>query len=338
MSGRKIGGLLLLLLLCLALAGCRSRLTANSQPSRPEAADAAGEDQPVSQMDDLSSELDEETDPENSVETDGGTKENPEAARKEYDENAPAEIVLGTERAIYGEGEGSGAFAAGEDAENIAAKLSDAAKETATQTVPSDQAEKMGVAQDAQEADSAFTYYTVLMQDRMESLFECQRLNVYWETARDHVTVFKTSPEHSLILQSGAYDVSARLLEANLHVDDGWIGRKDPDMIVKAVDGGVLGAHIASSGAARQCYARLLARDGWAQMRAVKNGRVLLLSEEMLEAPHLRLAAMLLIAKCANPALMADVDIEKALEMLTEEATGSLPTGLYYYSNGQEGN
>ena len=80
----------------------------------------------------------------------------------------------------------------------------------------------MGEDPDAEAADSALTYYTVLLQDRMGSLFECQRANVYWETAQDHVTVHKTSPEHALILQSGAYDVSSRLLPENLLVDDGW--------------------------------------------------------------------------------------------------------------------
>jgi hypothetical protein len=63
---------------------------------------------------------------------------------------------------------------------------------------------------------------------------------------------------------------------------------------------------------------------------------VLLLSEELAEAPHLRLAAMLMIAKTAYPELFADISIDHALEMLAEEAAGSVPAGIFYY-NGQGG-
>ena len=45
-------------------------------------------------------------------------------------------------------------------------------------------------------------------------------------------------------------------------------------------------------------------------------------------------AAMLMIAKTANPELYEDVDVDQALQGLIEEATGSIPDGIYYY-NGQ---
>ena len=38
-----------------------------------------------------------------------------------------------------------------------------------------------------------------------------------------------------------------------------------------------------------------------------------------------------MIAKTANPDLFADVDLDQMLRMLMEEATGTLPTGVYYY-------
>jgi ABC-type Fe3+-hydroxamate transport system substrate-binding protein len=161
-------------------------------------------------------------------------------------------------------------------------------------------------------------------------------MNVYWETPEDHLTVFKTSPEHALILEAGAYDVSARLLEGNLRVDDGWIGRKNPDIIVKAVSRKVLGTGVPSSAAARKVYTELLAREGWSALGAVKNGRILLLSEERLEAPHLRLAAALMVARTASPDLFADVSIGDALAMLGEEAAGTAPDGIFYYT-GQGG-
>ena len=55
------------------------------------------------------------------------------------------------------------------------------------------------------------------------------------------------------------------------------------------------------------------------------------IAEELLKAPYLQTAAQLMIAKTAMPALFGDVDLNEALSMLIEEATGALPTGVYFY-------
>ena len=336
--GKKVY-LLFLILVCLLLAGCRVRTTGSGPEDEstmnrnPASADSANS---AALPDDTPEHRNDVADKENDDSPGERTKENPDASRKEYDENAPVEIVPGTDRELHGPGEGDGAANPDENAQDSVNRLDDQAEETATQTVAAEQAEKKGVSEDAAEADSAMTYYTVLLQDRMGSLFECQRLNVYWETAEDHLTVFKTSPEHNLILSAGAYDVSSRLLAENLHVDDGWICRKNPGVIVKTVDGSVLGPGVTSDSSARRIYAGLISRENWKQMDAVKNQKVLLLSEELLKAPHLQLAAMLLIARTANPELFEDTDPDQAIKMLAEEATGSPAVGQYYY-NGRGG-
>ncbi len=260
------------------------------------------------------------------------TKENPEASRKEFDENAPVEIAPGTQRELNAEGEGIGTAVNDGEAGTSAHLLNELAEETAEQTVPADEAEQTGVSPEGEEADSVLTYYTALLQDRMGSLFECQRLNVYWETEEDHVTVHKTSPEHELILNAGAYDVSARLLEENLRVDDGWIVRKNPGVIVKVVNSSVLGSGVHSAAAAKAVYESLASRDGFRGIDAVRNRRVLIISQEMLETRHLQTAVMLLIAKTANEDVMSDVVPAEALKMLAEEATGLIPGGTYYYT------
>ena len=335
--------LFLLLLFAFALAGCRQRITGSVPPtdaSAPAAAQAGNAEafgEALSGAAVLPSESADADAAPQTEEAGGRAKENPEASRKEFDENAPAEAVPGTDRLLHGEGEGNGAAApAREDAADAVSRLNSRAEDTATQTVPAEEAEDMGAAEDAEEAESALTYFTVLLQDRMGSLYECQRANVYWETAQDHVTVHKSSPEHALILNAGAYDVSARLLPENLRVDDGWVARKNPQVIVKIVDGGVLGRGVPSAVAAKEIYRALCARDGWQGVDAVRSRRVLLLSQELLEAPYLQTAAMLLIAGTAHPDLFSDVDMDQALRMLSEEAAGTLPTGTYYYSGKEE--
>ena len=324
MKSKRI--LLTALLLCLVplLCGCRTRTGGSSEILLPEAAENQPDEARRGTI--ISGEA-VWTETGDSGENSSQTKENPEAARKEYDENAPAEIVPGTDRLLHEAGEGSGASAANEEAETHASRVNSRAEKTATRTVASEEAGQTGVSEDAEAADSALTYFTVLLQDKTGSLFECQRLNVYWETERDHVTIHKTSPEHALILRAGCYDVSARLLPENLLVDDGWVTRKNPGVIVKIVDSGV----ISSKGAAKAAVESLKRREGWAAIDAVQNRRVLLLSRELLEAPYLQTAAAVMIAKTANPDLFADVDTDSMLQMLTEEAAGTLPAGTFWY-------
>ena len=335
MKRKKTTYIVLLLMLCLTVSGCRTRTGISRQ---------TGPDDPGGRAESLSAPVSvslsgEETDsePEKQEKNDDSgeqTKENPEASRKEYDEQAPAEILPGTERTAEDRGEGEGSPLENPESETSAVLLKETAEEAATQTVPAEEAEETGVSEDGKEADSALMYYTVLLRERTESLFECQRLNVYWETADDHVTIHKSSPEHSIILNAGAYDVSARLLEENLRVDDGWIGRKNPDAVVKMADSGVLGTGIQFTAAARRICDAMASRNGWRSMEAVRNGRILVLSGELMQTEYLRVFAALAVAKSAYPDLMADVDLDQALEMLVQEATGSGSNGIFYYMGG----
>ena len=331
---KKIIYILLIMNLCLALSGCRIRTTLSGQePGEHREEQTAQADLSLTGEipDAMANDAGADTEAQPDEYASKRTKENPEAARKEYDENAPAEMIAGTDREIHGAGEGEGLSETGEEIAESTTKLNNTAERVATQTVPAQQADQMGVSEDADEADAAATYFTVLLQDKTGSLFECQRQNVYWETAENYVTVFKTSLEHSLIVGSGGYDVSARLMEENLRVDDGWVVRKNPGVIVKVVDGNILGTGVSSTAAAQKVYSGLLSRENWKSIDAAKNRKIVILSDELLHASHLQLAAMLIVAKTSDPVLFKDVDIDKMLEMLIEEATGTLTTGIYYY-------
>ena len=328
----KSRGRVILLLICLAViaTGCRVRTTGGGTEDGSGSAGGTAQGT-LSGTGYAGAEQDAGDRNEENAESGERTRENPGASRKEFDEDAPAEILPGTERLAEDEGEGGGRARGSAEAQQSAVQLNDDAEDPAVQTVPADEAEETGVSEDGKEADSALTYYSVLLRERTESLFECQRLNVYWETSADHMTVHKSSPEHVLILNAGAYDVSARLLEKNLRVDDGWVGRKNPDVIVKAVDGSVLGTGVHSASSAQKVYSGLLSREGWRAISAVREERVLLLSEEVMQTPYLQLFAELAVARTAYPDRMADVDLDEALKALVQEATGSEPGGILYY-------
>ena len=202
---------------------------------------------------------------------------------------------------------------------------------TATETVPADQAENTGADESGQTAETALLYYQTLLEDRLSGLFECQRFYIYWETAEDYHTVHKSSDEHQIILNAGAYDVSAKLQNDALIVDDGWIQRKDPGVIVKVVERSVLGSGVSSTRQAETVCGALKAREGWSGLDAVRNGRVILLSEELLSGQARRTGAAVLLAKAMYPSLFSDTDGGEALRALTQEAYGAPASGTFIY-------
>ena len=103
MKSRRMMLLVLLLSLCLLLCGCRTRINGSSELLLSDATESlADETRPGESI----SEDADRTEIGDSGESSGRTRENPEASRKEYDENAPAEIVPGTDRLLHQAGEG----------------------------------------------------------------------------------------------------------------------------------------------------------------------------------------------------------------------------------------
>ena len=72
-------------------------------------------------------------------------------------------------------------------------------------------------------------------------------------------------------------------------------------------------------------------REGWNGIDAVRQNRLVLMSEELFEAPYLKIGAQLVLAKAASPEIFGDVDAGQALKQLIEEATGAAADGMYFY-------
>ena len=299
--------ILLFLFFSLFLGGCRTRILEDCPASAPSAAP--------------SPEARPETPEESLTDPDGPVQEDPASQNRIFDEHAPADILDNRDRLLHTEGEGAGLYTLQEDS-LPADRIRDGGDLTARQTVDSQDAERMGISDTAPAAESALIYYTVLLQDRLGTLFECKRLNLYLEMPEDHLTVFRPSPEHAMIQECSLYDVSARLLEENLRVDDGWISRKNPDIMVKVVSGPATSRQMED----------FRARPGLQETNALKSGRVLLVSESMLTSPCRQTIVKLKIAAMAYPDLFADMDLNQASRMLMAEEGSPLPESALYPS------
>lgn len=325
------------LVIALGLTSCRYRVTDEdiiTQPE-PESTDEAVQEAPPEEEPEREPEQEPEPEeeappePENEPEPDVPSVEDESADRKEYDSSASAEVSEGADNYAVSEEAVSeeNVLSPTGNSENQEAVFTETETETeltVTETVSADESKDLTASEEGEVAESSFTYYTALLTSRLDSQFECQKLYVYWETEDDHVTVHKTSKEHELILLSGAYDASAKLLEDALTVDDGWIARKNPGAIVKVISDDGFSAN------APGAYEEILGRTELSGTDAVKNGRIIVLSDDLLSTSARRVAAAVYIAKLMYPDKLSDIDADEALALLTEE-DGNVLTGTYTY-------
>ena len=171
--------------------------------------------------------------------------------------------------------------------------------------------------------------YTQLLTQGLGTLYECQMIYLYLEQPTDYLTVNRHAAQHQLILDSGGYNVAEKRGDDKLRVDDAWILRKNPGVIVKFVDRDALGAGVYDSTAAKSLYDAIAARPGWAGVSAVINNNILLLSDTLLESDAGRFIAKLYISKSLYPTLFAEVDVDTVCAQTLDAAFGSDAGGMY---------
>ena len=166
------------------------------------------------------------------------------------------------------------------------------------------------------------TDHSALLSQAIGTLFPCQMYYIYAETATDYVTVARSSQIYQLMVNSGGINVSSRLTADNLTVTDGWVINRNPDIIVKFVDGTILGSGVSSIYAAAELRLSIMSRQGWGAIEAVRNNRIILLSEQMPDTDETRLAAKLSISHLMYPTLFSDVDVDSLIEELMSGVEG----------------
>ncbi len=259
------------------------------------------------------------------------TRHSETADQKEYARGYSGELREEASEQVSARETDDGGPASAEGNAGSRHSLTDASDKKAVETLAREQADRLSAADDAPRAESQLQFYTALLNDRVNGLFECKRLYVYWERPEELLTVHKNAPEHAVLENAGAYDVSARRTMETLHVDEGWISRKNPDAVVKSVREGALPA---AAGAAIESLRR---REGIRQTAAFKTGRLILISEDLMKTPEGQTAAAVVIACMLYPDQMADVDPARAVYALLSETEGELGGEYYHFLSGKDG-
>jgi len=174
-------------------------------------------------------------------------------------------------------------------------------------------------------------HHTGVLSRGLGSLFECQRLCVYFEHLADFHTVNHSSLQHALIVDSGGFNAAARRGSDALIVDADWVQRRNPAVIIRTVGSDILGRSITDTNRAQALRNEIFDRPGFENVNAVLDRRVLLLSEELLHSYEGRLIAKLHIAHAMYPTLFADVNLAELYWEIAAAGGGDYTMGIFAF-------
>ena len=184
------------------------------------------------------------------------------------------------------------------------------------------------------EADELIKYWKGvldLIEERVAKIKPEQRVRVYCEHFIDYTTVGPGSGYDELIRRAGGINVFAESPVPFPRVSAEAVIEKNPDVILKAVTGGFQRAYGATDPAPlKEIRDRILARPGWANIKAVKENRIYLVLSGGADGFG-RIALLIYMAKAFYPDLFRDVSPEAYLEHWLKNNLGIEPAGIWFY-------
>lgn len=151
---------------------------------------------------------------------------------------------------------------------------------------------------------------------------EKERVKVYWEnTNTPYDTINKRSPGHEIVELAGGCNI-ARDLVGN-KADPEWIITQNPDVIIKYPMGSIYqgGFGRTDPGPFRAMRTEIIDRPGFNQIKAVKDGRVYIVSQ-LIKTGVFENVAVCYIAKLLHPDLFRDLDPADHLREMVENYLG----------------
>ncbi|OKY77470.1 MAG: ABC-type Fe(3+)-hydroxamate transport system periplasmic component [Candidatus Methanohalarchaeum thermophilum] len=194
--------------------------------------------------------------------------------------------------------------------------------------------QKLGKVLDKRErAEELLDFYETQknkIKSNLSELPEEQRLDVYIEGHEPYSTASRESGWHQVLELVGADNIAEDLNATYPDVSSEWVLENNPDVIVKVVTGDAFGYNIDNSTRASEIYGEIVNREGLSEVDAVKDGKVILISEDVLSAMRHPVGATYL-AKGLYPEKLKDLEPGEIHETYLEEFQNIRYDGNWFY-------
>jgi len=171
--------------------------------------------------------------------------------------------------------------------------------------------------------------YLSTVNSRVKKLKADEKVRVYFEQWTNYKSVAEGAGYHDMILMAGGINVFAGAGVSYPIVSPEAILTEDPQLVIKNTqEAGYTATDASGLQAIRDA---LLARAGWANMDAVKNNKVYVVSNELVGGTK-KPIAICYIAKWLYPDKFQDMDPEAMLREFMEEYQGIPYQGVYIYN------
>lgn len=165
----------------------------------------------------------------------------------------------------------------------------------------------LGREKKAGEYVALFEKYLKQITDRTKDLKPEEKIPVYLEGYTDYSSNAAGSGGADLIELAGGRNIAASETVPYPKVSPEWVVGKNPGVIIKAASSKVASGCGASGEDMKKLREQIMSRTGWQQIKAVKDGRVYVISSEIYTGPRAPVGVAY-FAKWLYPRIFADLD------------------------------
>ncbi len=190
--------------------------------------------------------------------------------------------------------------------------------------------QKLGVVlereSEAEELIDFYQHYADLVGERVGALPEGERQTMYLEGYTDFKTVSAGSGGGQMCVMAGGRNIASDLVGAYPKVDTEWVIAQNPDLVIKAASGSY--DNISEPDAILN---GIVSRPGWADMDAVRNDRVHILTSDIYTGPRYVVGGAYM-AQWLYPNLFADLNPSGIHQEYLERFQGmEMPDRIFVY-------
>jgi len=166
--------------------------------------------------------------------------------------------------------------------------------------------------------------YEALTQSRTANLPTGSVPRVYFESYSDYTTLTGGSGADTLLSLAGGSNIAGLLPASSPKVNAEWVYAENPDVIIKVV------ASTQKNLTFQEVRSKLEARDGIRNVSAVQNGRVYVMSNDIVYGPR-AVIGLLYFAYALHPDQFHDVSPPAILDEYAQRFVAGTNTSLYMY-------